>query len=170
MKIQFTKKGEQSVLTCTRTDGSFDRSSTSRSTALHDLAHSVVGTELELAKGFYGNLVRVVPIEQLSSKEVIRQLDEEAFVAEISARALQSLYTGACTESQFCDLINQEFRLLSICLTGLLPGGTVGRLHRAYGTLMHRWNQLPDGGSMELHFVCAADKQTPLIQVFMENG
>jgi hypothetical protein len=114
MKISIRKKNGRSRLLCTRADGSFTFSETGPDVPLHDIAHFIVEKELNLKKGFYGNIALGHSIEQLSDRDVIRTLGAETWIAEIVTRALQSLFSGACAIEDFGLMIEQELTQLSI--------------------------------------------------------
>jgi hypothetical protein len=113
MKIAISKSGNRSKLVCTRENGTFVVADLGPNLPYHDLAHYVIENKLRLRKGFWGMISSGYSISELSDKNVIITLDVESLVSEVIARALQSLASGACSTTQFIDLINAELTQLS---------------------------------------------------------
>jgi hypothetical protein len=109
MRIRIINKGDRNQLVCERKDGTFEIADLGPKLPYHDLAHFIVERQLKLKKGFYGNIYNGYSVKQLSDKEIIKTLPLQSTVAEITARALQSLGSGSCTMDQFLTLIYEEF-------------------------------------------------------------
>ncbi len=117
----------------------------------HDLAHFVVERHFGLKEGFFGNIARGYTPAQLSDKEVIKRLGPESMVAEIMARALQSLVSGACTREQFEELVGAEF--LQWGMPRLAIDSTVvDSMAEEFRGLLERFSMLADRESMALDF------------------
>jgi hypothetical protein len=123
------------------------------------MAHFVVEQLLNLQQGFFGNINNGYTAKQLSDKEIIRTLPVESAVSEIITRALQSLSSGACSISQFKDLITEEFSLWSINYPITLPEEEIRQLLANYQNLVEQWNQLKEGDSLDLEFDITNNKQ-----------
>lgn len=117
----------------------------------HDLAHYVVERHLRLPDGFFGHIARGYSPAQLSDKQVILSLGTAPYRAEILARALGSLATGACLPEQFEELVNAELKGLSLATMRISPQ-TLGAMIAEFNALVQRYARLPDGASLSLEF------------------
>lgn len=151
MKIRVIKKGARNQLVCTRTDGSTEISDIGPTLPYHDIAHFVVESTLGFQKGFYGNIAAGFTVKQLSDKNVIRTLPAESMIAEILTRALQSVQSGAVSEDQFEELVQQEFQKWSIRFTVPVTE-TRKKMLWYYRDLLNQWNSLEDGQFLELEW------------------
>ena len=115
----------------------------------HDLAHFVVERTFNLTDGFFGHIARGYSPGQLSDKEVIRSLGREPYRAEILARALGSLDTGACNPDEFESLVNTELAALSLSGMRIAPE-VRDAMAVEYRDLAGAYASLPDGESIEL--------------------
>ncbi|MGZ3932813.1 MAG: hypothetical protein ACXVP0_16210, partial [Bacteroidia bacterium] len=118
----------------------------------HDLAHYVVENALKLQHGFYGNIANGYSVEQLSDKNIIKTLGPESWLAEIVTRALQSLASGACTQEQFISMVEAELAIFSIGLKHGLKEGVIADMLDRFNSVKQKWNDLPDGETLELTF------------------
>ena len=114
MRVRISKKGKRSQLACVRSDGTHVVADLGPSLPYHDLAHFVVEREFRLKEGFFANIARGYSPAQLSDKGVILSLGREPYRAEILARGLGALATGACDPEQFEDLVNVELARLPL--------------------------------------------------------
>ena len=118
----------------------------------HDFAHLIVERRLRLPSGFFVNIAKGYSIQQLSDAAIIRTLGAEPYVAEILARALGSLATGACTVEQFPQLVGTELGQMGL---GVPPGVSVEsgmRMLEELQSTMRRFAELAPGESVELQF------------------
>jgi len=115
----------------------------------HDLAHFVVEHGFGLAQGFFGNIASGYTPEQLSDKEIIGRLGPESAAAEILARALQSLSSGACSPEQFEELVNAELAQWSIPAIRVTPQA-LDTMRVDFKKLTNQYAALNDSESMEL--------------------
>ena len=106
MEIIITKGKNRNTLTCKRKDGTLTSVNLGPNIPNHDIAHYVVEKEFKLENGFYGKVKSGMTIEELSDKEIIRNLDSETWLSEIMARNLQSIGSGAAKTEQFIELMN----------------------------------------------------------------
>jgi hypothetical protein len=149
--IRITKKGSRSLLICARPDGTTAIADLGPSLPYHDLAHFVVERAFGLKDGFFGNIARGYTPAQLSDKEVIRGLGVEPYRAEILARALGALATGACAPEQFEELVNTELSGLSLSTMCIAPD-VLDAIRAEFNSHVNTYSQLQDGDSMSLEF------------------
>jgi len=149
MQIHFIKKDRRSQLVCTRRDGTSTRAELGPSLPHHDLAHYVVEKKLGLTRGFYGSIARGHTIAELSDRDTIRTLGAESWLAEIVARALQSLHSGACRLDQLDELLKAELGRWSIEVPRISREDAEAML-RELQSLLDRYDSLPPGTSFEL--------------------
>lgn len=152
MEIKLSKKGNRNQLTCIRKDGSMVQSNLGPNIPYHDLAHYVAEKNLGLSEGFFGNVQYGYSIEQLSDKKIIKKLGKETLVAEMCARTLQLLSSGACTRDEFPEIIKQEMELFGIQIPLDISRENIRKMLNQYDKLVEAWNNLPDGETMELEF------------------
>src|SRR5262245_42962830 len=152
MKVALTRGERRSRLACTRADGSFTRSDLGPSLPHHDLAHFVVERALGLRRGFYGNVAHGRSLPDLSRKSVIATLGAESWQAEIAARALQSLCSGACTLEQIEALVRAELAQHAIPCPARLTPALAARMRTELEELVERFARLAEGDTLELWF------------------
>jgi hypothetical protein len=155
MKITLLKKENRNQLTCVRPDGSHVTANLGPSLPHHDLAHYVVEKQFRLKNGFFGNIERGYSVAELSDKEVMKSLDHEVWTAEVLARGLQSLSSGACTTDQFAPLVNAELAHWSSARVDHLSSITLEAALEEFRALVDRYRALPYGEALELHFSAA---------------
>lgn len=153
MQVNITKKNNRNLLTCVRPDGSIVQSNLGPKLPFHDIAHLVVENTLNLNGGFYGNILKGYSVEQLSDKQIIKSLPPQAWFAEITTRALQSLSSGACKVNQFTDMVQTELQQFSIDFTINLTTDIIEKMQTEYNALMQQWQALPEGETLKLNFV-----------------
>ena len=154
MKICVTKNGARNQLACFRANGTRELAVLGPSLPHHDLAHYVVERKFGICRGFFGNIEQGYSVAQLSEKEVIRGLGPESWTAEVLARGLQSLYSGACEAAQLQELVNAELALWKIPAVNVSVGDAETMAVEFTG-LLERFSSLLDGESMELEFELA---------------
>ncbi len=118
MNITFSRKDGRTRLICRRADGTFTSADLGPSLPGHDFAHLIVERTQRLPAGFFVNIAKGDSIPQLSDAATIRSLGADPYVAEILARALGSLATGACTAEQFPELVGTELRQIGLSVPG----------------------------------------------------
>lgn len=123
----------------------------------HDLAHFVVETSLGLEDGFFANVARGYSPEQLSDKATILSLGPAPYRAEILARALGSLSTGACAPEEFEELVNMELSGLSLATMRISPEMRE-QMMAQFKTLTQRYAHLQEGEGLRLEFNPLRDK------------
>lgn len=151
MRITITRKKRRNQLTCWRADGSCESADLGPSLPHHDLAHFVVERKLDLIDGFFGRIARGCSVAQLSQTETIQNSPPEALVAEVLARALQSLSTGACRLDQFAELVNAALLKQRLPPLEISSEQAVDRLEE-FRALADRYSALRVGETMELEF------------------
>ncbi len=138
------------MLVCARPDGTTAVADLGPSLPYHDLAHFVVERTFGLKDGFFGNIARGYTPAQLSDKEVILRLGVQPYRAEILARALGSMATGACAPEQFEELVNAELSRLSLSMR--IAADTRDAMMVEFKSLIDKYGGLLDGDSMTLLF------------------
>lgn len=156
MKVTITRKVRRNQLTCWRADGSCDSSDLGPSLPHHDLAHFVVERQLNIVHGFFGRIARGYSVAQLSEKETILNSPPESGLAEIAARALQSLSSGACRQDQFVELVNSELSKWGAPTMEISPR-QVASMQAEFQELTDRYTALDMGETMQLEFPDASD-------------
>ncbi len=151
LRIRMTRNGHRNLLACTRPDGTSLFTDIGPGLPHHDLAHYIVERRFGLQEGFFGNIARGYTFAQLSDKEVIKRLGPESLVAEILARALQSLVSGACGREQFEELVAAEFAQWDIPRLAI-PLATVNAMAEEFRGVLARFAALTDRESMTLDF------------------
>jgi hypothetical protein len=136
---------------CVRPDGSCELANLGPGLPHHDLAHFVVERRWQLRDGFFGNIAGGYSFAQLSDKDVIKKLGAQSAQAEVLARALGSLYTGACTAEQFAELVNTELDQWHWPIVPVSFAMVQGAAAE-FGELLARFKTLGDGESLELQF------------------
>lgn len=149
MRVTIRKKASRAQLTCVRRDGTSVTADLGPALPFHDLAHLVVERAFALQDGFFGNIARGYTPQQLSDKAVILRLGRAPYRAEVLARALGSLQTGACAAAQFEALVNAE--LIHLGLDEMhIPPPVVERLMEDFRLLVANYSDLRVGDSMEV--------------------
>ena len=152
MNIIFTPKGGRTRVLCRRADGTFTSADLGPSLPAHDFAHLIVERTLRLPSGFFVNIAKGYSIQQLSDAATIRLLGADLYVAEILARALGSLATGACTVEQFRELVGTELGQMGLSVPGDLSIELAMRMLEELQSMVRRFAELAPGESMELQF------------------
>lgn len=155
MKITLLKKENRNQLTCVRPDGSHVTANLGPSVPHHDLAHYVVEKRFQLKNGFFGNIERGYSVAELSDREVMKSLDHEVWTAEVLARGLQSLFSGACTADQFAPLVNAELANWSSARVDHISNVTLAAALEEFRALVARYRALDYGEALELDFSAA---------------
>lgn len=152
MKVVIKKGTQRNQLIFTRDDGSVEFSNIGPSLPHHDLAHYVSETNLQLKNGFYDNVARGYSVGELGDKEVIKTLGYETWVAEVSARALQSLSSGACKIEQFGDLVNSELKAIGAPELTSINAALVHSMLNEFKQLLSDFEDLNSGDTIELNY------------------
>ncbi|MEZ4942222.1 MAG: hypothetical protein R3D58_15195 [Saprospiraceae bacterium] len=152
MQILLSKNNNKTILTCTRADGTFTRENLGPDFPNHDLAHFVVETTFRLQAGFFGNIKSGRTIQELSDKAVIRTLGPESWLAEILSRNLQALAAGACTATEFIELVEWEAQRMPQIQIPEIPLATVEAMQVQFDDLCRSWAQLAENEQLSLIF------------------
>jgi hypothetical protein len=142
-------------MVCRRADGTFTSADLGPNLPGHDFAHFIVERTLGLPTGFFINIANGSSIQQLSEAATIRALGSEPYVAEILARALGSLATGACKVEQFRDLVGAELDKMRLRMPAGVNAKSVTRMLEELQSMMERFRELAPGESMDLQFSAA---------------
>lgn len=137
---------------CSRADGTYTAADVGPSLPAHDFAHFIVERTLGLSSGFFVNVAKGYTLEQLSDATTIRSLGPEPYLAEILARALGELATGACTCDQYTDRVATELRQMGLEMPAGVSAESAERMLLELEGLMRRFGELSGGESMELEW------------------
>jgi len=148
MRIRITKEHGGHRLICTRRNGTHTQSAMDAGLPEHQLAHYVVEQELHLERGFFGLINEGYTIEQLSDTAVIRTLPAEAKMAEVLARNLQGLSSGAVAQSDLIARIEAEVPHAPKGLNDAIIVKMLG----TYLALLQAWESVADGAGLELRW------------------
>ena len=156
MKVCLHKGAARHRMRLYRDDGSAESAELGPDLPYHDLAHYVVERRFEIAAGFYGHIARGSSVGQLSTTPGVRALGPEALKAEILARCLQALLTGACSAEGFTQLTHAEFSQWGIPPLSKLSPEMLDALLAEYRALIERYAALRPGESLQLEFAAPA--------------
>jgi hypothetical protein len=157
MRITLVKKNHRCRLVCERSDGSTDMADTGPSFPYHDLAHYVAERTIGLKEGFYGSIAAGRSMAELSDEDVIRSLGPGSWQAEVLARAVGSLATGACRVDEFSELVNCELADMGIDAIEGLTDPVAESMLREFRSIADAYAALADGESLTLEFAGLAD-------------
>jgi len=152
VKIVFAKKSGRTRMTFRREDGTFTSADVGPSLPAHDFAHLVVERALGLSSGFFVNVANGLTFEQLADAAIIRSLGPEPYVAEILARALGELATGACTCDQYADRVATELGQMGLEMPAGVSAESAERMLLELESLMRHFGELSPGESMEVEW------------------
>lgn len=152
MEILITKENHSNILTCKRNDGSVTSLNLGPDIPNHDIAHYVVEKEFNLEHGFYGKIKSGMTIEELSDKEIIKNLSSETWLSEIMARNLQSIGSGAAETEQFIELIHWEAQNMDGMEVPKMNLTKIEKMKLNFDQLCDKWNMIPENGKLKLFF------------------
>ena len=140
------------MLTCKRKDGTLTSANLGTSISNHDIAHYIVEKEFKLENGFYGKLKSGMTIEELSNKEIIKNLDSETWLSEIMARNLQAIAFGAAKTKEFIQLIHWEAKNINGVKVPEMKLVAIEKMKSDFDQLCEKWNLIPENGELRLIF------------------
>ena len=152
VRIVLTHRAGRTRMLCRRADGSFTTADLGPSLPAHDFAHFVVERAFRLPTGFFVNVAKGYTLQQLSDAATIRSLGPEPYVAEVLARALGELATGACRCEQFPERVGTELAAMGLAVPDGITSESAERMLAELETLMRRFGELEPEESMELEF------------------
>ncbi len=152
MEVLITKRERRNELMCVRADGSRTTANLGPGLPYHDLAHYVAEQRFKLRSGFFGNIASGYSTEQLADKAVIQSLGPESWLAEVLARAVGSLATGACRCDQFSTLVTAELTAMGIRAPENLSATAGEELLAQFRELADRYDSLKNGETLRLQF------------------
>ena len=161
MKIQFIKlNGKPSILNCIRENGTNTWAKMYPGIEAHDLGHYAVETILEFKNAFYGMIAQGTNIEdfelprkQRPANVLPQNLDAEAFISE---HLVNLLMTKAQTEDETFHIIESLTPILqenSLPFPENLTKEKIDGIWTLFQDLLHQWEKLPAGKTMELNFI-----------------
>ncbi len=139
-------------MSCWRDDGSGTSADLGPSLPYHDLAHFVAERHFAIEYGFFGNVRHGYSIEELAEERVIRSLGPDSWKAEVLARAVGSLVSGACSPQQFEELVTCELTQMGLEFEENLEEDIACKLRQELQELISDYDNLADGESQELVF------------------
>lgn len=152
MEIIITKGEHRNTLYCKRTDGTFTSENLGPEIPNHDIAHFVVEEKFHLTKGFYGNIAAGMTIQDLSNKDIIKNLDSESWLAEIMTRNLQSLNSGAAKIEEYIALVTWEASTMKSIEIPMMNLMQIHEMKAEYDALCTQWSLIPINGELRLQF------------------
>lgn len=152
MEIIITKGKDRNTLTCKRNNNTSTSYSLGPDLPNHDIAHYVVEKKFDLQKGFYGNIKSGMSIEELSDKEIIKDLDPEALLAEIMTRNLQAIGSGAADVDQYINLAQWEADTLNNVRVPEMTSTDIENIKTEFNQLCNEWDLIPENGKLQLTF------------------
>jgi hypothetical protein len=152
MRIQFRKGASRHELRCYRADGTSTSAPTGPGLPHHDLCHYVAERALGLRGGFWGAIAGGRALSELSDREVIPTLGRETMVAEVLARALGAVKSGACPPDEMAALAGSELGEDGREIASRLSAATVEVMSAELGDLLARWQALSVGESLLLEW------------------
>jgi len=152
MEIILTKGKSRNTLTCQRADGTSTGVNLGPNIPNHDIAHYIVEKAFQLQNGFFGKIKSGMTIAELSDKEIIKTLGPESWLAEILARNLQSIGSGAASVEQFIDLINWEANSIGGIEVPSMSLLDIEKMKANFDQLCEAWDLTPEHGVLKLTF------------------
>ncbi|WP_162897379.1 hypothetical protein [Aquimarina sp. AD1] len=140
------------MLTCIREDGTSTTINLGPDIPNHDIAHYVVEKKFHLRNGFYGKIQSGMTIQELSDKEVIKNLGAETWLSEIMARNLQSIGSGAAKTEEFIELINWEAKKIDGIKVPKMNLTDIEKIKENFDQLCKKWNLIPESDELILLF------------------
>lgn len=150
MKILLSHKNGRNRLTCVREDGTWTSADLGPSLPTHDLAHLVVERRLSLTSGFFIFIAKGHSIQELSEAATLRGLGAEPYVAEILARGVGCLLTGACTPEQLPELVGMELAQMGLLMPAGVSAESAREMLAELKDLLERFQALAPGESLHL--------------------
>ena len=160
MIIRFVKNQEKpNTIICQRSDGSSSFAKLYSGLEIHDLAHYVVESELNMTTAFYGLVARGFDIEdfgmdrELRPKELLPSgLSDQALQAEHIVNLLQVEFSEPGNAFNFIDTLRAILLEKGIRFPQALNEESLGRIRARLKELMTQWNSLPYGSGIQLSF------------------
>lgn len=156
MRVVFHKGPKENSLSCYREDGSATRAEVGPALPAHDLTHLIVESALGLNGGFFALVRSGRTLQELSDPAVIPTLDAEAHLAEVLARGLGSLVTGACRPDQLAEMLRAELGPQHEEVLAKLTPDAVSQMLGAFGEHLENWKRLSVGESLVVDFPIAS--------------
>ncbi|SNR14662.1 hypothetical protein [Tenacibaculum jejuense] len=152
MEIIITKGKDRNTLTCQRENKTFTSYNLGPNLPNHDIAHYVIEKKFQFNKGFYGNIKSGMSIEELSDKEIIKNLEQEALLAEIMTRNLQAIGSGAAKIDDYISLVTWEANNLNNVQIPELNLKIIEELKIEFDHLCTQWEAISEGDQLKLSF------------------
>lgn len=153
MEIIITKGKNRNTLTCRRADGTFTTENLGPDIPYHDIAHYVVEKKFDLKNGFYGKIKAGMTIAALSDKKIIKRLESESWLAEILARNLQAMASGAAGIDDFIQLVEWEAKNMKNVKVPPMDISDVKVMKSEFDKLCKKWDSISENEQISLQFL-----------------
>lgn len=163
MQIQFKKPRnpeKPSTLHCTRPDGSSTWAHMHHNFEIHDLAHYVVETELELHNAFFGMLAAghdigdfALPRDARPDELIPANLPPEALLTEHMANLLLIQLTQGMSAEDFVAQLKDMLAKGGLPFPERLDTAMAMRMAQRLSELHRAWQQLDHGEKLVLNWV-----------------
>ncbi len=152
MEIIIKRGSNRNTLTCKRKDGTATTLNLGPDLPNHDMAHYVVEKHFNLKNGFYGMIKSGMTIEELSDKEIIKNLGPETWLAEIMTRNLQAISSGSSTINEYIKLVEWEASTMKGIKLPQMNLGDIEKMKVDYDLLCKKWEMIPEHEELKLIF------------------
>jgi hypothetical protein len=159
MLIRFTRGKKGDVLTCVRADGTTTWMRERPGFVDHDLAHYAVETEFGYDTGFFGLVAHGWELSTADfgrdprSKERYPWPGGEQQPVEY---VVAMIHNGPGVGIRTPDEVRAAMRAYGAAVTPDFTDERIERARQTLARLLHRWESLPPGGSLELPFPAPA--------------
>ena len=157
MKIQF-KKGKNGVdiLSYTRNDDTSGWSKMFPNFVIHDLAHYVVESNLNIQNGFFGLLNQGYdpadfekPKNQRPEAVQVKNLPPESIVMEHLVNLVLTDFQNKMTDESFLNSLEMILKKNDLPLVKNLDKAALAKIRKDLQTLDLKWKSLPEKGILE---------------------
>jgi len=155
MRVVFYKGEKRNSLACFREDGSATRAEIGPGLPAHDLTHLVVESALNVRGGFFGLVRSGRSLQELSDPAIIPTLGAEAYLAEVLARGLGSVYTGACRPEELGAMLRAELGGLHEDVLARLTPQLLAQMLGSLAQCLENWTRLSAGEALSIDFPIA---------------
>ena len=150
MIIRITKgKNRPNTLTCVRDDGSVTWQANAPFFAYHDVIHYAVETTLGYKEAFYGLLAQGRDIDSFGTRNGVKDVYtvEEGWAETI----VGMLQWPSLSEAEFFDMLASHCSEHNLTIPPI-TSEQLAQIRTQIHELHQRWEQVPEGESLELSF------------------
>lgn len=163
LQIQIKKEyNKPTTLSCKRQDGTVTYGKLQIGFEIHDIAHYVVETQLELKNAFYGMLSKgfdihdfQLPKEERPEALKPENLPIEALATEHLVNLLTIAFFQSDSEMNIANMLNEILSEHELAFPKEVKAEEISSIQRELAKLMHQWNQLQHGEYLEMTFKTA---------------